>query len=451
MSAGRLTRRGLLAGSSSLLAGRGATADEAAEAVEKAHREMFARFLDKRYGTTYDYAPPTGSSGSVSLPTPEECRQRKPNALGWWCPIENGGFFGGLYLSALSDRYRRKRTAERAEAARTVAKGLERLARIGATPGFIARGISTDGSSHYPASSSDQTFPWFYGMVSYLTSGIAQGKERAALIGLVEEVALGLEKNEWRMPCDVPDFGDFGDWLGAFSATRTTLTGAEPHFDAASRLLFVHLALYRLTKKQRWLSLYRERRDEKPNGSPRSRLEICARGVEYAAPTTPARYPDHPPLWTSASSQGALRCLLEMDPDGSAHAFYRSGLHANAVRAAAYVSRFRLYDNDTKLAFRHDWRFLNELWRPQESIQEGVKVATVQVREWHKQSPRKVYESDNVRDPLFAAWIVALSGDRDLIAKSQQEIREALCHYQWDRMHTAHFFMAECVYYCLPA
>ena len=324
-----------------------------------------------------------------------------------------------------------------------------RLAQAGSTPGFIARGIAADGKSHYPASSSDQTFPWFYGMTSYLTSGAVKGKERASLVELVESVAVGLENNGWRMPCDQPGFGYFGEWLAAFSDSRTTLTGAEPHFDSSARLLFVHLALHRLTKKPRWLALYRQRRDERPSGSGQSRLEICAAGVEYAPPGTPARYPHHPPVWTSASSQGALRGLLDLDPDAAARPAYRRGLQANAARAASYIGRYKLYDNAKTLAFRHDWRFLNDLWQPQDSIQEAVKLATAQVREWHRQSPRKVYESENVRDPLFSAWIVALGGDRDLLRRVRPDLEAALLHYRWDTMHTAHFFMAACVYGCL--
>lgn len=418
---------------------------DVALSIERAHAAMFRRFLDPAFGTTYDYAPPTGGP---SLPTPEECRAHKPNALAWWSPIENGGFFGGLYLSALSDRFRLAPTARHARDARRLASGLVRLARLGSTPGFIARGVSTDGAAHFPASSSDQTFPWFYGMTSYLTSGIVKGDERAGLVKLMEEVAYGLEANEWRMPCDRPGFGDFGDWLGAFSASRTTLTGAEPHFDAASRLLFVHLALYQLTGKRRWLDLYRKRRDERPSESARARLEICAQGVDYAPPGTPARYPEHPPLWTSASSQAALRGLLHMDPDAHARPYYRKGLDANATRAARYIDRYRLFDNDNQTTFEYDWRFLNEQWQPQNSIQDAVKLATAQVREWHKRSPRKVYECDCVRDPLFAAWIVTLAGNRGSAGPARPQIFKALTHYEWDHMHTSHLFMAECVYHC---
>ena len=35
------------------------------------------------------------------IPTPEEIADLKPNAMGWWCPIENGSMFTGEWLPAL--------------------------------------------------------------------------------------------------------------------------------------------------------------------------------------------------------------------------------------------------------------------------------------------------------------------------------------------------------------
>ncbi|MCX6997488.1 MAG: hypothetical protein NTV49_10485, partial [Kiritimatiellaeota bacterium] len=35
----------------------------------------------------------TDLDGSVNLPTPDECREGKPNALGWYQTIENGAMF----------------------------------------------------------------------------------------------------------------------------------------------------------------------------------------------------------------------------------------------------------------------------------------------------------------------------------------------------------------------
>lgn len=62
--------------------------------VEQAHPEIWRRFVDV-HGIMLDF---TDLDGSVNYPTPEECRDGKPNALGWWSPIESGAMFNGLYM-----------------------------------------------------------------------------------------------------------------------------------------------------------------------------------------------------------------------------------------------------------------------------------------------------------------------------------------------------------------
>jgi len=65
-------------------------------------------------------------------------------------------------------------------------------------------------------------------------------------------------------------------------------------------------------------------------------------------------------------------------------------------------------------------------WLPQKDISASVQLATVQYRAWNKQSPRRVAEADRMRDLLFAAWIVALSGNAALLTETRGAIREAL-------------------------
>ena len=409
----------------------------AADPVEAAHAEIWRRFISP-HGTFYDY---TSLEGGVELPTAAEVAADQPNALGWWSPIENGGFFGGLYLDALCKRWERLRTEDAAREARTIAGGLLKLAEVGKTPGFIARGFADDGTTHWAASSSDQTYPWFYGLWRYAKSGLPDPAERERVVAVMERVALGLEANGWKMPCDRGGFGHFGHWTGGFAGTRGTLTGAEPQFDAAARLLFVLRAMHDLTGKERWLALYRGHLHGKPQGSERTRLEICAAGVSYVAPGEPPRYPESPPIWTSASSQAALRGLVEMDEEAAPS--FRQGLETNAAGAAPFIGKFRDYDNDNSLPFDIRWRALLTTWRPQHEIADAVKLATEQYRVWNRQSPRRVAEADAMRDPLFAAWIVALAGD---VSSSRGEITAALAHYRWEKLHTCLFFMAECVH-----
>lgn len=424
-----------------------AAPDERA-AVDAAHAALGRRFLSP-HGTLYDYA---GLNGEVLEPTAEEAAALQPNALSWGTPIENGAFFGGLYLDALCNRWRATGDDATARRAHQIARGLIRLAEVGQHPGFIARGIAAGGTGYYPASSSDQTYPWFYGLCRYATSGLPSAEQRARVVALMVRVARGLESNAWEMPIDRPDFGHFGHWLVGFAGTKGILVGAEPQFDAATRLLFVLRALHHLTGDAQWLKLYRERLAEKPAGSDRTRLEICASGVEYVAPGEPPQFPERPRLWTSASSQAGLRALSEWEDIPAVRAAFQRGLDANARRAAPFIAGYVAYDNHNALAFDIRWRSMNSLWKPQTHISEAVELGRAQKGEngpWGRQSPRFALESLRLRDPLFAAWVVALSSNSAVIASVRANIQGALTHFDWDRLYTSTFFMAECVYWQL--
>lgn len=439
----RPTRRALLAAGAGLTVAAAATGTDETAAVQAAHEEIWRRFIDPKHGTFYDYAPP---DGTVHLPTPEECAAGKPNALAWSSPIENGAFFGGLYLDALCNRWRRTRDAAIAAKAKRIAAGLVKLASVGSTPGFVARGISTDGVSHYTASSSDQTFPWFYGLCRYTRSGLPDTSERTRVEKLLVQVITAIEANNWCMPCDRAGFGYFGRWSGGFAGSQGILNGAEPDFDAAARLLLVHRAMHAITGEKRWLEAYRKRLTERASDSARSRLEVIAAGVPYVPPGTPARFPASPAIWTSASSQAGLRALRELEDDTKLRAAFTEGLRANAMRVTPYIDLAVQYDNDASPQYTADWRPINRIWTPQQAIGDAVTLGNKQKPLWLELAPRRAAESERMRDPLFAAWIVALSEDRQLIAAARPAIARALRHFEWKRLFTSLFFMAECIH-----
>ncbi len=126
-------------------------ADTPEQAVEKAHAELWRRFVDE-HNLILDYV---GLKGEIARPTPEDCRELKPSALSWGVPNEDGPMFNGLYLDAACNRWLITRKDEDRAKARRLIDGLIKVSTIGKTQGFIARGIATDGRTTYPMGSND--------------------------------------------------------------------------------------------------------------------------------------------------------------------------------------------------------------------------------------------------------------------------------------------------------
>ncbi len=101
-----------------------------ADAVEEAHAVLWSKFIGDD-GFIHDFVG--------ELPTPEDCEQGRPNAIGWWSPIENGPMFTGTYLVAICERARRSGASADREEARRLARGLLACASVSDVPGFIAR------------------------------------------------------------------------------------------------------------------------------------------------------------------------------------------------------------------------------------------------------------------------------------------------------------------------
>jgi hypothetical protein len=79
-------------------------------------------------------------------------------------PIENGAFFGGLYLYSLCEKYDFEPDAKLQNEIKILADGLLLLCDVCKCDGCIARGVADDGVSHPPFSSEDQFGPWMLGL-----------------------------------------------------------------------------------------------------------------------------------------------------------------------------------------------------------------------------------------------------------------------------------------------
>ncbi|MBI5821992.1 MAG: hypothetical protein HZA88_23710 [Verrucomicrobia bacterium] len=395
-------------------------------AVEKAHSEIWRRFVDE-HNVMLDY---TGLDGRIIRPTPQDCREHKPSALSWGVPNEDGPMFNGLYLDAMCNRWKLTRSETDQVKVRRLVDGLLFLASVSNTPGFIARGVATDGKTTYPMGSNDQTTPWLYGLWRYVREGLAEPAERGRLVAKFCEVVKVLDASGWRMPCD----GGPSKYRGGFD---------KPTWESAPRLLFVMKAMHEFTGEPRWHQRYLDAANEKMGKGRRSRLEICQTGMVFDA----AQGRRH--SWTGSEGVICLRALWEMEKDPALRNAYAEGLRASAELAAKSLPLCREFDVNGKEHFEHDWRVMNAAWKPQHSEAEAVEVANAGLRVQGRASPRMHLEKEYVREPCFAAWVVTLCPDDGFVSRHRDEILDVITHYRYDRVYLSQFFPVESAWYRL--
>ncbi len=400
------------------------------ETVQLAHAEIWRRFVDK-HDVLLDFCE---LDGSVSLPTPEECRASKPNALGWWTPIENGAMFNGLYLDGIVNRALQTKVDSDKLKARRLVEGLLRLASCSKVKGFVGRGFASDGKTTWPMGSNDQTGPWFYGLWRYLESGLADAALRQRIVSKFTEVANVLVQTGWRMPAEPPF-----NFRGSFNGF--TWGGAPRH-------LFVCKAMHGITGDSAWEKRYLEALRETPSKSGATRLQACERGMvfERKGKAKPGRA-----TWTGSCAAVALRGLWEMERDPTIRAAFARGLWATAAVAAEGMSYRNEFSNDDKAHYENDWRKLNEYWKPQQTEDEAAEVARIQLTALHKLSPRRRAELTYAREAIFAAWVVTLCPDRDVVKSHKTEILATLAHFRADRLRFVSFFPMENAWWRLRA
>lgn len=403
------------------------SADTPEQAVEKAHTELWRRFVDE-HNLILDYV---GLKGEIVRPTPEDCRAMKPNALSWGVPIEDGPMFNGLYLDALCSRWKITRTGEDRAKTRRLIDGLLKVSSIGKTPGFIARGIATDGRTTYPMGSNDQTTPWLYGVWRYVTTGVAkdEAEKKELIVKFIGQVTI-LDQNGWKMPTDGPP----SKFRGDFSPST---------WEGAPRLLFVMKAMREFTGDDAWQRRYLGAANEKVGKAQRTRLDICRAGMVF----DPAQGLRH--SWTGSEGVVCLRALWEMETDAALKAVYAEGLRRSAELSATSLNLIEKFDVNGTEVFNIDWRVMNAAWKPQHSEQDAVDVAVAGLRIQHKSSPRLHIEKDYLREPCFAAWVVTLCPDREFVLSHRAAIEKVITHFDFKRVHLSQFFPIESAWWRL--
>ncbi len=399
-------------------------------AIETAHESLWTRSI-KQDGIILNF---TGRDGNVAIPTPEECAKLQPNGLAWGTPVSDGAFFTGLYLSAMCERYRRTHSENDKNHARQLVRGLLLLAGVSDVTGFIARGVGSDGKSHYPIGSDDQTHPWFFGLYCYLQSGIPDGDEKSEIKSRMVTVANALRQNRWSIPCDSPFKGS--SW-SSFSYNA---------FRDATRLLFIQRVMYEITGDSQWLRDYQAAAREVPRGGKINRAGICASGILFDEALIPwiRKQP-----YIVAGAQASLVVLARLETDEELKSAFRQGIEKTAVALAPVINDYRKFDNAAEIPCPDlDWRSrLIGIWKPQTNTTEAYKIGQA-IFSLPSTHPRFM-ENELVMQPLAAAYIVALAGGETFSA-SRSIIEAALCHYDYRKLYMSGYLFAECTYYAIP-
>ena len=405
--------------------------ERAAANIEIAHRRLMDEFLSPQ-GLLLDFVG--------ELPTPEECRDMQPNAMGWWCPIENGVMFTAPYLEAAIRRAQTKKgTPEYARAKREIEKmadGLLLAAGVSDVPGFIARGFATDGRSHHPLGSTCQSSAWFAGLHAYVKWSGAEPDRRERVVAKMKEIAAALERNNWYVPADQAFKGQ---------SRGNFVSEGELQFRAATHYLYTLLVMWDVSGDRHWFEEYVKARDSKivpANGkenpfSRLTRLEVCEQG--WAADGSWAARADTYQMWIYVGAQESLAGMARLEPDPVIKARYRHGLKANADRVLKTLAKAGKYDNKKEIPFKYaNWR-TGYKWEPQPDQKTAEKVAFSGDKKIL--GDRKHYEREFMTEPCAAIAVCGYAGDyRDQVAK-------AIEHFNFNETNLCEFFFAVCGWY----
>ena len=396
-------KRAILLGIVAVVAASLDAADIGCPAVLRTVNDRLAREFISHDGLLLDYVG--------DIPTPEEIAELKPNAMGWWSPIENGSMFTGEWLPALmAEGVGRKELIERC------VRGLIKMSEVSDVPGFIARGTGTDGKSHHPCGSNDQTDPWFLGLCEYCRWPYADAALKEKALGRLVFVAKALEANAWGVPCDGPFKGQ----------NRGNLNAKKMPFWGKTRLMYSLKLLQALTGDVHWGKAY--------DGIKAGALDEIEAGGEVDAKVFKPCYGHG--VWIYLSSAQALKRLIEMEENPVDRARMKKGFLHYAERVAPLMKDRAKYANTTERPFKYaNWR-TGYRWRVQKTQKEAESVAYMGKPEIL--GTRKDYERNGMANPLAAAAICALQGDD----KFHDEIRATLKHYDYSTPNVSEFFHA---------
>ncbi len=190
-----------------------------------------------------------------SLPTPDEIAVGYPNPCGWNTGMEDSMINAGVMMAAVLRLYAQTGDMRLQKYAQKLCDGILNCAAVSDSPGFLARSISPyDKKSFYIDSSRDQYTHAIYALDAYYHSELSgdDEKDRIAkvLVSFAERgVRNAVAENDYNL---LRADGEKG--------VVSKMWEVAPHEWLRLPMFFV--AAYNVTGDEKWLRLYRERRDK---------------------------------------------------------------------------------------------------------------------------------------------------------------------------------------------
>ncbi len=173
--------------------------------VDSAWNAIWTNFYSPQTKLFYDFLESLEPGKTLAhLPTPEEVKSLDPNPCGYGTAMEDCAISGGVILEALIDRYANEETrgADAAELARIKSRakdvfdGLELLATVSGSPGFVARGVSPKAPGVcYINSSRDQVTHLTLAVWEYFRSPLSDEETRGRAAAILFAVADRMTRN----------------------------------------------------------------------------------------------------------------------------------------------------------------------------------------------------------------------------------------------------------------
>ena len=391
------------------------------------HSIVWKRYIRMPYGHLIDYASP---DGNTVFPSKEQCESDFPNPMGWWTPSENGSFFTGLYLAALTEKYKLNPNEKTASEINLLVKGLFLNQDVSEVDGFIARGVADDGISHYKLSSEDQVGPWVYGLWCAYESDATDKTVKEEIKVHISREMEGLCRNGFNIPCEITGY----TW-GSF---------IRGDFRGCAKLLGCIMAAYRITGEYKWLEIYEKLAEEKPDGI-LTRADICRYGL---APDM-VKNTGLIQFWIHACAHLFLEKLA--DYDEKRRTVYKQALENNCAVAVKFLDGYKTYLASERLDFDTDWTKLSHLYKRTENPTDGMNIALEQNRFWmSKIVPERHIEHNVLGNMLFASVICLTSGNKDISETAKNAIFSAANEINWEKLNLSYAFVAEsAIYYSL--